>query len=390
MPNPELTILMPCLNEEETLADCILQARAFIKRSGVQAEILIADNGSTDRSTAIATEHGSRVIHVPTPGYGSALRAGITQAKGRYVIFADCDGSYDFLNLEKFLEELRQGADIVIGNRFRGGIAPGAMPIIHRYLGNPVLSFLGRLFYRTSVGDFHCGLRGVNVASIQKLHLRCPGMEFASEMIAKASLHDMKMVEIPTTLKPDKRSRQPHLNTWRDGWRHLRFLLLFAPAWLFLLPGLVFLSIGVVGTLLLFSGPFDLEGIVLHTATLFFSCLFILIGVQALLFHEVLRSIRQKMLPGVWHHQVTILQPGASGWAILIVLLCVSFGLGGFFYTLWLWSDSGFGTLDFHNLSRPLFLSATLFAVGIQMFLTDFLCAAMGFIAAEEPPPRRG
>ena len=230
----ELTILMLCLNEARTLAHCIDKARSFLTRAGIDGEIVVADNGSTDGSRTFAQSHGARVIEVATRGYGAALIAGIRAAQGRFVIMGDSDDSYDFSRLDGFVAALRNGAQLVTGNRFEGGIAPKAMPRLHRYLGNPVLSGIGRVFFRTPVRDFHCGLRGFERNAILALDLCCPGMEFASEMVVKASLHGLRIAEVPTTLSPDGRGRPPHLRSWRDGWRHLRFLLIHAPQWLFL------------------------------------------------------------------------------------------------------------------------------------------------------------
>ena len=223
----ELTILMPCLNEEETLAVCIRKAKTFLEENNIDGEVLISDNGSTDGSAEIAVKEGAKVVSAPVQGYGSALIKGSEEAKGKYVIMGDCDDSYDFLNLMPFLEKLREGYDLVIGNRFAGGIEKGAMPWSHRYLGNPFLSFVGRKRFHSKVRDFHCGLRGYNRESIQSLGLQTTGMEYASEMIVKAELQGLKVTEVPTTLKKDGRSRPPHLRSMRDGWRHLKFLLTF-------------------------------------------------------------------------------------------------------------------------------------------------------------------
>ncbi len=241
--NCELTILMPCLNEAETLATCIDKAMLFLKRSGVSGEVLIADNGSSDGSPEIAGRHGARVVQVKEKGYGAALLGGIQAARGTYVIMADADDSYDFAHLDGFVAKLRQGCELVMGNRFLGGIKPGAMPPLHRYLGNPVLTGIGRLFFKSPSGDFHCGLRGFSKQAIDRLELQTTGMEFASEMVVKATLHGLRIAEVPTTLSPDGRSRPPHLRSWRDGWRHLRFLLIFSPRWLFLYPGLCMISL---------------------------------------------------------------------------------------------------------------------------------------------------
>jgi glycosyltransferase involved in cell wall biosynthesis len=239
----ELTILMPCLNEARTLAGCIEQAQAFLAAGGIAGEVLIADNGSTDGSQALALSMGARVVAVRERGYGAALRAGIEAARGRFVIMGDSDLSYDFRHLDAFVHALRGGAELVVGNRFRGGIANGAMPLLHRYLGNPVLSFIGRRFFGGPLRDFHCGLRGFSRAAMLRLDLVTPGMEFASEMIIKALQAGLQVAEVPTTLAKDGRDRPPHLNTWRDGWRHLRYLLLYTPRWLFLYPGIA-LTVG--------------------------------------------------------------------------------------------------------------------------------------------------
>src|SRR5579872_4554372 len=237
---------MPCLNEAETVATCVRKAIGFLAESGISGEVLVADNGSTDGSQALATEAGARVVPVTDKGYGNALMGGIMAAQGKYIIMGDADDSYDFTNLMPFVEELRKGADLVMGNRFAGGIAPGAMPPLHKYLGNPVLSFIGRLFFRSKIGDFHCGLRGFNRDSVMALNLQATGMEFASELVVKATLARQKIAEVPTTLAKDGRSRAPHLRTWRDGWRHLRFLLLFSPRWLFFIPGVATFLLGMI------------------------------------------------------------------------------------------------------------------------------------------------
>ena len=246
----ELTILMPCLNEAETIARCVDKARSFLARTGTEGEVLVADNGSNDGSIQIAEAHGARVAHVAMRGYGAALIHGINAAHGKYVIMADSDDSYDLQHLDAFISQLRQGNDLVMGNRFKGGIAQGAMPFLHKYLGNPVLSRIGRLFFSIPVHDFHCGLRGFNRQRILDLELATTGMEFASEMVVRSALAKYKITEVPTTLQKDGRSRPPHLRTWSDGWRHLRFLLLLCPRWLFLYPGIAIL---LMGTLITYS-----------------------------------------------------------------------------------------------------------------------------------------
>ncbi len=251
----DLTILMPCLNEAETLAFCVRQAMDTIRDSGIRGEVVVADNGSTDGSQAIALKEGARVVNVPVRGYGAALIAGIQAAHGKYIMMADADASYHFEHLPRFLPKLDEGYDLVMGNRFAGKIEPGAMPPLHKYLGNPVLSAIGQIFFRIPVRDFHCGLRAFRRDSILALNLRTTGMEFASEMVVKSSLAGLRMTEVPTTLSPDGRSRPPHLRSWRDGWRHLRFLLLYSPRWLFFYPGLAALLVGLVLTLAVLPGP---------------------------------------------------------------------------------------------------------------------------------------
>src|SRR5215469_13786108 len=251
----ELTILMPCLNEAETVATCVRKARGFLERAGIDGEVLVADNGSSDGSPELARDAGARVVRVVEKGYGSALLGGIRAAYGKFVIMGDADDSYDFSQLDAFVNGLRAGNTLVMGHRFRGGIRPGAMPPLHRYLGNPVLSFAGRLFFSSRVGDFHCGLRGMDREAVLKLGLRAPGMEFASEMVVKATLAGWRIAEVPTVLSPAGRSRPPHLRSWRDGWRHLRFLLMMTPRWLMLYPGLSLILVGVSAELALLHGP---------------------------------------------------------------------------------------------------------------------------------------
>src|SRR5258708_3613476 len=251
----ELTILMPCLNEAETISICVAKAKSFLERAGIAGEVLIADNGSSDGSVALAQRDGARVIAVAERGYGAALRAGVAAARGRFVVMGDADDSYDFSGLDPFIAKLRAGSDLVMGNRFAGGIAPGAMPFLHRYLGNPLLSFIGRVFFRAKIGDFHCGLRGFRRDAILGLNLRTSGMELASEMVGRAPGVKVNIAEVPTTLAVDGRSRAPHLRTWHDGWRHLRFLLMFSPRWLFLYPVIVRAALGALGDARLFPGP---------------------------------------------------------------------------------------------------------------------------------------
>src|SRR5258708_9301098 len=252
----ELSIVIPCLNEADTIGACISKAAGFLSRFAITGEIVVVDNGSTDDSPRIARELGARVVEAPTQGYGTALQAGIAAARGRYVIMGDGDDSYDFSDLMPFVASLHAGYQLVIGNRFKGEIKPGAMPILHRYLGNPLLSFIGRLFFKNTVGDYYCGLRGFSREAIMRLDLRMTGMEFAIEMVVRAAMLGLRIAEVPTTLSKDGRARSSHLRTWRDGWRTLRFLLLYSPPWLFLYPGVTLIALGASTTLFLLPGPF--------------------------------------------------------------------------------------------------------------------------------------
>jgi glycosyltransferase involved in cell wall biosynthesis len=370
---------MPCLNEAETVATCVEKAVGFLKRSGVKGEVLIADNGSTDGSQALAEAAGARVVGVLDKGYGAALMGGIEAARGRYVIMGDADDSYDFENLDSMLERLRGGAQLVMGNRFRGGIAKGAMPFLHRYLGNPVLSFLGRLFFKIRIGDFHCGLRGFSREAILALGLKSPGMEFASEMVVKAALGGLEIAETPTTLRPDGRSRAPHLKTWRDGWRHLRFLLLHSPKFLFIYPGLVLVALGAAGAAMLWRGEVRLTpGLALDIHTLIASCFSVLIGVQLLMFGALAR--RYAMFEGILPPpKAKGLQPFLLGMtleAILRVALAVL--IGGVIGVIWAfsrWASLGFGPIHFYGVLRILMVSLTAIAVAVQLAASGFLAS---------------
>jgi glycosyltransferase involved in cell wall biosynthesis len=371
----ELTILMPCLNEAETIATCIDKAHGFLARSGVAGEILIADNGSSDGSVEYALARGARVIAVTERGYGAALRAGIAAARGRYVILGDADDSYDFSRLEPFLTKLREGSDLVMGNRFDGGIAPGAMPFLHRYLGNPVLSLAGRIFFRSGIRDFHCGLRGLRRDAILALDLRTSGMEFASEMVVRAALNGLAITEVPTALAIDGRSRPPHLRTWSDGWRHLRFLLMFSPRWLFLYPGAALFALGLVATLILLPGPLLLTprfGLDDHTFLV--ATIAILVGVQVVGFGVIARHFaaangllpRSKSLDGLMSH--VSLERG-----LLIALALMCGGIGGVAWSLWQWAALHFGPLTAPEVTRVLTLSLVLIATAVQLAFTVFL-----------------
>lgn len=377
----ELTILMPCLNEAETLATCIRKAQAFLQREGIDGEVLIADNGSTDGSREIATSLGARVVPIAERGYGAALKGGIQHAEGRYVIMGDADDSYDFSRLMPYVERLRGGADLVMGNRFKGGIADGAMPFLHKYLGNPVLSFLGRLFFRIDIGDFHCGLRGFNRERILGINLTTPGMEFASEMVVKAAIAGLRIEEVPTTLSKDGRSRPPHLRTWRDGWRHLRFLLIFSPRFLYFIPGLMFSVIGLLGTIWTYGGPARVvEGVVLdiHAYAAFIFCL--VLGAQFLLFGVLARNLAG--LYGIKPVGKELISRGLQRFATLEFSLLFS-GIGlvlgsvGAVWCWYTWQQSGFAALAYGSMLRPFLLSLAAVVLSIQALATFFFSAAM-------------
>jgi glycosyltransferase involved in cell wall biosynthesis len=373
----ELTIMMPCLNEAETIEVCVSKALGFLARTGVSGEVLIADNGSTDGSQRMAEALGARISPVFERGYGAALMGGMKAARGRYVIMGDADDSYDFESLDGMLESLRDGADLVMGNRFRGGIEKGAMPFLHRYLGNPVLSMIGRVLYKIPVGDFHCGLRGFHRESMLALGLSSPGMEFASEMVVKTALHGLKMVEVPTTLKPDGRSRPPHLKTWRDGWRHLRFLLLHSPEYLFLAPGLALLAAGVIGCCLLSQGAVRLtRSISLDVHTLVVACFSILMGAQLVMFSALARrySVMEGVLPTGRGDKVLTL--GLTLETILrAALVLLIAGGAGVAWAIWGWTQSGFGPIPYNNVMRLLVPSMTAVALAIQLAASGFLAS---------------
>lgn len=379
-PRCELTILMPCLNEAKTVAACIRAAQVYMEGSGIQGEILIADNGSTDGSVEIAVSAGARVIQVPSRGYGAALIAGINDAQGRYVIMGDADCSYDFSNLDGFIEQLRAGADLVMGNRFKGGIAPGAMPPLHRYLGNPVLSFIGRLFFRVRIGDFHCGLRGFCRTSIIRLGLVAPGMEFASEMVAKAALAGAQITEVPTTLRPDGRGRPPHLRTWRDGWRHLRFLMLFCPRWLFLYPGLALLTLGLLGFIVLQHGPVNLVAVGLDIHSLLYMAAATILGAQMV--QLAILTKWMGILSGVVPPQRWLLR-----WApylklengLLLGAALVFFGIAWSIQLVLNWRSGGFGALDPSQVMRSAIPAVTLMILGVQAATGALFAGALHF-----------
>ncbi|HEX3914569.1 MAG TPA: glycosyltransferase family 2 protein [Steroidobacteraceae bacterium] len=378
----ELTILMPCLNEALTVETCIRKARAYLEKRSIAGEVLVADNGSTDGSQTLAAAAGARVIEVANKGYGAALMGGIEAASGRYVIMADADDSYDFTDLDGFVDGLRQGFKLVIGNRFQGGIKPGAMPLLNRYLGNPVLSLVGRTLFASPVGDFHCGLRGFERQAILGLRLRAPGMEFASEMVVKASLASMAIAEVPTTLSPDGRQRAPHLRPWRDGWRHLRFMLLRSPQWLFLYPGLLIAVLGLVTSTLLIAGPIRVPGVfTLDINGLLYCSIAAIVGVQITFFGLFAMAFARKMHLRIVHGFPQGLLEAASGEvAIAIGGFLILAGIGGALYAVLQWGHSSFGALIPSDMMRITIPTVATLAIGTQILFGGLL---LGFIEIE-------
>ncbi len=377
-PTLELTILMPCLNEAETIVDCIKNAKSFLMNTHLNGEILISDNGSIDGSPDLSEAHGARVIHVPQKGYGAALIAGINNAKSQYIIMADADGSYDFLNLMPFVEKLRNGYDLVMGNRFAGEIKPGAMPFLNKYLGNPVLSFLGRLFFKCPIKDFHCGLRGFNVEAIKKLQLETPGMEFASEMVVKAALHDIKIIEVPTTLSPDGRSRPPHLRKWRDGWRHLRFLLLSCPRWTFLYPGIFLSTLGMIFMAILSFTPLKFGAYTLDIHSLLFSSAFLIVGLQSVSFSIFSNVIANQHIKLSDNKNIDLLiQKFTLEKGILFGLILIILGFTGSITSLIIWMKTQFGVLIPSKMMRILIPSVTFLITGTQIIFSSFFMSLL-------------
>ncbi|MGD0261882.1 MAG: glycosyltransferase family 2 protein [Verrucomicrobiota bacterium] len=387
----ELTILMPCLNEAETLAACIQKARLGLARAGVQGEVLIADNGSTDGSVAIAEKLGARVVLVKEKGYGSALRGGIEAARGQWVMMGDADDSYDFSKIEGFVQKFREGYDLVMGCRLPSGggtILPGAMPWKNHWIGNPILSLIGRVFFNCPARDFHCGLRGFTREAYGKMDLKTTGMEFASEMVIKATLKSLRIAEVPITLHPDGRSRPPHLKPWRDGWRHLRFMLIYSPRWLFLMPGLALAIVGLVCGAALAVRPLRVGGIAFDAGTLAVASLFVIIGGQlvAFAFFTKVFAIGEGLLPQdakfskVFHYFNL-----EKGIALGLLLLLLGLGLLG--RALWIWKEAGFGILPFGENLRRLIPAVTLITLGIQIVFSSFFLSILGLKTDARHPP---
>lgn len=373
----ELTILMPCLNEAETLETCIRKAHTYLAESGVIGEVLIADNGSTDGSQEIARSCGARVVDVDEKGYGAALIGGTKAARGTYVIMGDADDSYDFLHLQPFVDKLREGYDLVMGNRFAGGIEDGAMPPLHKYLGNPVLSGIGRLFYNSSIGDFHCGLRGYNRASILQLDLRTTGMEYASEMVVQAELHHLRITEVPTTLKKDGRSRPPHLRSWHDGWRHLKFLLMHSPNWLFFYPGTFLLIVGLIGMIPLLFGDIEIGPITFGVHSLMYFAAFVVVGFTAISYGYLTRvySKTTGYIPAT--HMPAILESFSLERGLLAGVFMTLAGIVISIVAFATWGSSGFDDLVPEHTMRLVIPAVTLVITGVQLSFTSFFAGIL-------------
>jgi glycosyltransferase involved in cell wall biosynthesis len=378
----ELTILMPCLNEAETLATCVGKARRFLTEYAIDGEIVVADNGSNDGSQSLAKEHGARVVDVPVRGYGGALAGGIAAARGRFIVMGDSDDSYDFSNLMPFIEKLRDGYELVMGNRFKGGIAPRAMPPLHRYLGNPVLTGIGRLFFQGSIRDFHCGLRGFNRDSIVGLDLKTTGMEFASEMVVKATLQNLRITEVPTTLSPDGRSRPPHLRSWRDGWRHLRFLLIYAPHWLFLYPGMALALTGLLLLVWLAPGPRVVGHITLDIHTMLYAAMGTVVGFNTMAFAVFAKVYAGNagLIPAYWRLKTFVREATLERGLILGGLLALGGGIASA-YAVIVWGQSSFGPLVPTSMMRVTIPALTALALGIEIMFSSFFLSVLNLQA---------
>jgi hypothetical protein len=387
----DLTILMPCLNEAETLAECIEKAQTGLERVGLRGEVLVADNGSTDESAAIAGKAGARVITVRERGYGSALRAGIEAAHGKWIIMGDADGSYDFSRIEGFVQKLREGYDLVMGCRLPGGggvIAAGAMPWKNRWLGNPTLSFIGRLLFKCPARDFHCGLRGFAKNACRELELKTTGMEFASEMVIKATLRSLRIAEVPITLHPDGRSRPPHLKPWRDGWRHLRFMLIYSPRWLFLVPGLVLSALGAAAGAVLAFGTIQVGNVHFSTGTLAVACMSVIIGTQlvAFAFFTKVFAVGEGLLPQDPRFS-RVFKTFTLEKGICFGLAVLALGVGLLLHSLWLWKQAGYGLLPYADNMRRLLPAVTLIVLSIQTVFSSFFMSVLGLRTDSRRPP---
>jgi hypothetical protein len=377
---PEVSVVMPCLNEAETLETCIRKAQRSLREANIAGEVIVADNGSSDGSIEIAERLGVQVVNVQAKGYGHALMGGIGAARGQFIVMGDADDSYDFAHLPRFVEQLRQGSDLVMGNRFRGGIEKGAMPPLHRYFGNPLLTRIGRLFFRSrTVGDFYCGLRGFRKEAYERMGLRTTGMEFATEMVVKATLLKMRVAEVPTTLSPDGRSRPPHLRSWRDGWRTVRFFLLYSPRWLFLYPGLALMLTGALLGVWLLPGPRTMGTVTLDVHTLVYAAVFVLLGFQAIAFavFTKLFAISEGLLPEDpllerWFQSITL----EVGLAVGVFLALLGFAAS--VYAVNGWEARHFGALDYSHTMRLVIPAALFLTLGVQTIFASFFLSVLG------------
>lgn len=373
---PEFSIIIPCLNESRTLPQCIARANSFIKQTKLAAEIVIGDNGSTDGSQALAKKLGAKVVSVPQRGYGAAIFGACQAAKGHYLIMGDADDSYHFDELTPFIAPLRGGHDLVMGNRFAGGIEPGAMPWKNRYIGNPILSLIGRLLFNSKIRDFHCGMRGFSSEAFRKMDLRTTGMEFASEMVIKAVLRKMRIAEVPVKLYKDGRDRPPHLRPWRDGWRHLRFMLLYSPRWLFLYPGLALLLLGGTMIAALTPGVLPVGNVRLDIHSMLYGAAMIMLGYQAVLYSYLAKSfgIRSGLLnDDTWtarFNRIFSLELGALAGATLLLT-----GLGISVYEVTQWGKTNFGVLNPETTMRPVILAVLLMMLGLETILFSFFAS---------------
>ena len=382
---------MPCLNEVETLARCIEKARLGIQRSGVPGEIIVADNGSSDGSQAVAQKLGARVVTVTERGYGAALRGGIDAALGKWILIGDADESYDFSEADRFVKKFQEGCDLVMGCRFPSGggtIQPGAMPWKNRWIGNPILSFIGRLFFKCPAHDFHCGLRGFTRAAFEKMDLKTTGMEFASEMVIKSTFKRLKIGETPVTLRPDGRSRPPHLKPWRDGWRHLRFMLLFSPRWLFLFPGMFLSALGAVLAVALSLNEIKIGGVTFDVGTLAVACMMVIVGAQlvAFAFFTKVFAIAEGLLPDDPEFsrafKIFTLEKG-----IVFGLLVLLTGMILLVQALWFWQQAHYGSLQPAENLRRLMPAVTFVVLGVQAIFSSFFMSALGLKTSARKPP---